>query len=127
MGFKRGAPLAGLGALTADSISRLTMRPPGPLPFTDLRLIPASAAMRAAIGDISCLPSSREVSGEGFPSVGDDDLAAVAALCVGLGSSDLFAAAGEPFAGWLSTDLSKAEMSSSASPMIAMGCPSGAV
>ena len=41
----------------ALSISRLTIRPPGPLPCSELRSMPASAAMRAAIGEINCRPS----------------------------------------------------------------------
>src|SRR5712692_2630077 len=112
MGFKRGAPLAGLGALTADSMSRLTMRPPGPLPFTDLRLIPASAAIRAAIGEINCLPPSPAVSVEGFPSVETDDFMAAAASCAGAAAGCTeFAVAGGAFADLLSIDVSKAVMS----------------
>ena len=84
--------------------------------------------MRAAIGEISCRPPSRESSAAGFPSVDGDGFvsAGVASGAGAPGGSDS-AVADEAFAGLLSIDLSKAAMSSSASPMIAMACPSGAL
>src|SRR5215213_8539382 len=44
------------GACIAVSMSRLMMRPLGPEPVSDLRSMPLSAAMRAAIGDTIMRP-----------------------------------------------------------------------
>src|SRR5690606_13500812 len=54
-----GAAAAGAaGAATAASTSRLMMRPPGPVPFTLARSIPASRASLRASGDALTRPSS---------------------------------------------------------------------
>src|ERR1051325_11417335 len=63
-GFADGAPFE----LMADSTSLLIILPPGPLPFRDDRLIPASAAMRAAIGEIKVRPEGAAASGHLLPS-----------------------------------------------------------
>src|SRR4051812_30555419 len=46
------------GAIIAASMSRLTIRPFGPEPDTDLRSTPLSAATRAAIGETIIRPLS---------------------------------------------------------------------
>jgi hypothetical protein len=61
-GADRGAPGASAGfaagpACTASSMSRLTMRPPGPLPRTPSSATPASAASRRASGEAFTRPS----------------------------------------------------------------------
>ena len=46
---------AGFASLRSFDVA-LTIRPPGPLPRKDFKSMPASAAMRAAIGEISTRP-----------------------------------------------------------------------
>src|SRR5262249_22106393 len=64
-----GLPTVGFGALAAASMSRLIIRPLGPLPCTEFKSTPASAAIRAAIGDTSTRPPAGRrpsVDGSGF-------------------------------------------------------------
>src|SRR5512136_3036295 len=51
-----GAATTGGTAAAIDSRSRLTMRPPGPVPVSCARLIPFSCAMRFARGDAFTRP-----------------------------------------------------------------------
>ena len=89
------------------------MRPPGPLPFTWARSIPASRAMRRAMGEAGTHPAS---GGAGRGGAGGRRGRSRRSLRLGL---DLGAAAGAA--------RTRPEMSSSGSAMTPMSWPTGTV
>src|SRR4029078_11361878 len=108
------------GWLIAASMSRLIIRPPGPLPWSDRRSMPASAAIRAASGDTTILPEAGAVAtGAASPFASGTGAADGASTSVDVGAG---AGVGDG-AGVLDAaeaSLNRVAMSSSGSPITAI-------